>query len=63
MSKIYKRRVYQWLEYTSALYRYPIPFVQWACYFDGFISIVIYFTIKVILPYIISCYYLRCCYG
>lgn len=27
-----KRLFFRWLEYTSALYRYPIPSVQWLCY-------------------------------
>jgi hypothetical protein len=31
---MHKRRIYQWIEYSSALYLFAIPFVQWTAYLE-----------------------------
>jgi hypothetical protein len=44
---VYKRRLYQWLEYTAAIYRFAIPFVQWNAYLGALWWTVIYGGVKV----------------
>lgn len=47
MSKSYKRRVYQWLEYTGMMFRFPIPAIQWLTYFNAITLSIIYCIGKV----------------
>uniref|UniRef100_A0A915ESQ6 RING-type domain-containing protein n=1 Tax=Ditylenchus dipsaci TaxID=166011 RepID=A0A915ESQ6_9BILA len=49
VSKPRKRRVYQWIEYTSTLYRFPIPFVQWSAFLNGLVWTMLYSTFKTLV--------------
>jgi len=59
VSKAHKRRIYQWLEYTGVLYRFPIPFVQWVVYLDGFSWTFLYSVVKFLIGLSICWSWLR----
>ncbi|CAK5073690.1 unnamed protein product [Meloidogyne enterolobii] len=50
-STVYKRRLYQWLEYSGALYRFALPFVQWNAYLGALWWTVVYGGIKILLSF------------
>lgn len=47
LPKMHKRRVYQWFEYSSSLYRFGLPCVQWVYYFNSPFITVVYMIAKV----------------
>uniref|UniRef100_A0A914CDT0 RING-type domain-containing protein n=1 Tax=Acrobeloides nanus TaxID=290746 RepID=A0A914CDT0_9BILA len=59
LEKTHKRRAYQWLEYTSSVYRFAIPVIQWFTYFDSIVISVIYIVVKLIFGVPVGLIWLR----